>query len=713
MSTGTEAPAPEPPPGEAPTLVPGRDALTRPLPELEEAPRGVRLATRMALTTAALLAGCVALAVVLATRQAEQVTERRIAQRLLTVPVLFANYEVSAAAARRQQVRSLADQAGTKALLGEADVGSETLSDSARDFARSLGAAAVTFFDRRGVLLARGDLAPGEERGRDFSGVSWVKDALAGSDGSAYVLELRRARRLLLVAAAPVSQGEGRELQLNGVLAAAFAVGDAQAREVGVLLQAETAVVANVAAREEPPRLAVVASTPALREVDFHGRLSAAGAVEALFARGQALGRLDFAAGDERFIATALPLRSGGGEPIAALVVARSREAELATFHQIRRGLLAAGLVVFVLSVPVSLALARHVSRPIERLAAAASAIREGRLDLVLPMLPRSGGDEVGILTRTFRAMVVELKEKAALEEWVAETLRRPGDVTVGGRGSGGAADTPEGLAVGRLFARRYDVLSVLGQGGMGTVFRVHDRELDADVALKVLRAAPGPEAVQVLRQEMRLARLITHPHVVRAYDVGEADGVRFLTMEYVPGTTLSEVLERRGPLDLAPGLQMAKQVCRGLAAVHKAGVVHGDLKPRNVMVMASGVVKLMDFGVAHGLRSGADPAGVGSPHYMAPEQIKGGDTDPRTDIYALGVTLFEAFTGRRPFEADDVSGLLRKQLYDGPPRPSAFRSGLPEMLEQAILSCLAKAKAQRPSSAEALERLLLRVRVG
>jgi serine/threonine-protein kinase len=353
------------------------------------------------------------------------------------------------------------------------------------------------------------------------------------------------------------------------------------------------------------------------------------------------------------------------------------------------------------------------VSQPIVQLARGAEAIRGGQLDIALP---GARGDEVGTLARAFAAMVTELKQKAALEEWVAEILRRPGDVTMAGRLSPAGEPAAAGLGVGKLFAKRYHVLSVLGQGGMGTVYRVQDRELDEEVALKVLLEdafGPETEAVQVLKQETRLARSVTHPNVVRVFDLGESEGTYFLTMEYVPGTTLTELLERRGPLDLAPGLQIAKQICRGLAAVHKAGVIHGDLKPRNVMVMASGVVKLMDFGVARGTRLGKREGTMGgSLHYMSPEQARGAELDPQSDLYSAGVTFYEMFTGSRPFESDDRAELRRTHLYEPPPDPRTKRSDMPDLLAQVILACLEKTRVKRPPTATDLERALLRVRV-
>ena len=187
---------------------------------------------------------------------------------------------------------------------------------------------------------------------------------------------------------------------------------------------------------------------------------------------------------------------------------------------------------------------------------------------------------------------------------------RRPGDITFRGA-SPNSRDSGESGQVGRIFAGRYELLSELGKGGMGVVFRARDRELDEEVALKVLKGVGEGEGssaqVDRLRQEIKLARVITHPNVVRAFDFGESAGSRFLTMEYVPGTTLREVIDVRGGLQLTPALQIAKQVCRGLAAVHKAGIIHGDLKPQNVMVMGSGVAKLMDFGIARAAAEGRD----------------------------------------------------------------------------------------------------------
>ena len=240
----------------------------------------------------------------------------------------------------------------------------------------------------------------------------------------------------------------------------------------------------------------------------------------------------------------------------------------------------------------------------------------------------------------------------------------------------------------------------------MGSVYQVLDRELDEEVALKVLTPeafAEGTQAVQTLKQEIRLARKITHPNVVRTHDLGEADGLRFLTMEYVPGTTLRELLDRRGAVALAPGLQIAKQLCRGLTAIHEAGIIHRDIKPQNIMVLPNGVVKVMDFGIARTAEGSDHPSlegqTVGTPYYMSPEQALGRDLDARSDLYTVGVVLFELFTGQRPFLGKEAAEVMHKHVSAEPPRPTSLRPDLPDYLER--LDPRLPGQAPRPEARE------------
>jgi eukaryotic-like serine/threonine-protein kinase len=712
MSTATERPA-EQPSGVTPrgstTAAERMAALNVP----DRKRRGLGLATRLFLVVAALLIAAIGSAIAFASWRASRIAEEKIRSDLQSVPSIWEGYRDSQATAKRVQMRSLAEEPGTKALLAETGATPETFRDTGAEFAENLGANTVFFFDAQGLLIARSDRAAGEEAGRDFSGVTWVRDPLEHlTEASAYILELRTGRVLSLVAAAPVVQGMGDEIRLNGVIAATFAISAERAQEVARITDGEVAFLGNVAPRDERPVLQNVASTRTLDGPAVAAAVaSTPGAVDALFVRGEPLGPLDLQLRGETYLGTLVPVTSGGGEPIAALLVARSKQTELAAFQRIRESLLAMGALILLVSIPISFALARGLARPIRQLADAADAVGRGQLDAPLPA---AGGGEVGALAHAFSTMVGELKAKAELERLVGELQRRPGDITLGGRTGAPAGLSPAGgLVVGQTFANRYTILSALGQGGMGQVFRVKDKDLDDEVALKTLKAdAHGASATERLRHEIKLARLITHPNVVRVHDFGESEGIRFLTMEYVAGTTLREMLDVGRRLEVTPALLIAKQICRGLAAVHKAGIIHGDLKPQNVMVMGNGVVKLMDFGVARERRQVEQVVGTsaGTPLYMSPEQARGGEVDERSDIYSAGVVMFELFTGTCPFVDRDIYEIMRMHLNDAPPHPRQHRPDIPETLAQLILTCLAKSRLQRPATAADLDRLLMRV---
>lgn len=271
------------------------------------------------------------------------------------------------------------------------------------------------------------------------------------------------------------------------------------------------------------------------------------------------------------------------------------------------------------------------------------------------------------------------------------------------------------GLGPGKVLGGRFEILSLLGAGGMGMVFKARDRELSDLVALKVLKreAWEDPTQLERLKQELRLARKITHPNVLRTHDFGELDGVQFISMEYVRGVTLRYMLDQTDRLPFSAGLRVVRQLCAGLGAAHAQGVVHRDIKPDNVILDQAGNAKLMDFGIARPIQrpagSGVTREGfiVGTPQFMAPEQLQGLDLDARTDIYACGVVLYEIFTGRLPFNADQPMQIVLQHLNDAPPPPSQFWPEIPPQLEQIILACLAKKPQDRFASAQQLERAL------
>ena len=226
----------------------------------------------------------------------------------------------------------------------------------------------------------------------------------------------------------------------------------------------------------------------------------------------------------------------------------------------------------------------------------------------------------------------------------------------------------------GTLLAGRYRIVSLLGKGGMGEVYRADDLTLDQPVALKFLPdgALSSENALTRFRNEVRVARQVSHPNVCRVYDVGEIDGHIFLSMEYVDGEDLGSLLRRIGRVPSDKALEICRKLCAGLAAAHEKGVLHRDLKPSNVMLDSRGQVLLTDFGLA-GLADQITGNEVrnGTPQYMAPEQLAGKEVTTRSDIYSLGLVFYEIFTGKRPFEATSMAELMQAQTKR---RPSACR---------------------------------------
>jgi serine/threonine protein kinase len=251
------------------------------------------------------------------------------------------------------------------------------------------------------------------------------------------------------------------------------------------------------------------------------------------------------------------------------------------------------------------------------------------------------------------------------------------------------------GLAPGRVVAERYEIVRPLGKGGMGMVFEARDTVLDETVALKVLRTdvVSTPELARRFRQEIKLARKVRHKNVCGIHEYGEDGALHFIAMDLVDGTDLRQQVQRRGPLPPRQACEVALQIAQGLEAIHDEGIVHRDMKTANIMIDRSGSVRLMDFGIAKATQesgTGLTATGmiVGTPEYMSPEQARGAPSDPRSDIYALGIILFEILTGDVPFRGDTPISTILKQLQEPPllqvePIPPVLRPILARALEK------------------------------
>jgi len=272
----------------------------------------------------------------------------------------------------------------------------------------------------------------------------------------------------------------------------------------------------------------------------------------------------------------------------------------------------------------------------------------------------------------------------------------------VGRAGVATPAEHGRGFAPGAVLVSRFRIIGLLGRGGMGEVYRADDLKLGQAVALKFLPRAFSQDAalLEHFHAEVRNARQVSHPNVCRVYDIGEVDGQHFLTMEYVDGEDLSALLKRIGRLPGAKALEIARQLCAGLAAAHEKGVLHRDLKPSNVMLDGHGHARITDFGLALRADEVIKSDTSGTPAYMAPERLAGKGASVQSDLYSLGLVLYEVYTGKRAFEAASLEEWKRKHSEAPPTAPSSHAADVDPAVERAILRCLEKDPRKRPASA-------------
>jgi serine/threonine-protein kinase len=564
--------------------------------------------------------------------------------------------------------------------------------------------------NQEGIAFARTDRPL--PYSRDMRGVPTVSSALQGEAAEGiWLLD----QELYHVVAAPVLEGGSRTV---GAIAAGFQINDVVASSLKSLVNAEVVFLADAARLNEPAKPVVTASTmrdansSVLSAIRDTPRL-----VPAVLREGKTIGPLPLDLSGDTYLAYFLPIRSSTDQLVGAAVTLRSRERELAPFRRIQNSQVLVGLAALVFAFILSFVLARRITGPVDRLVRATEAVRIGDLETEVPV---ESNDEIGILARSFRAMLEELKEKAALEKYIASlpTSLSGEETLLAGRTptastSGTSSNEPQ---IGTLFAGRYDIQSILGKGGMGIVYKAHDRELDDLVAIKTLRSevlSADPTLLDRFKQEIRLARRITHPNVLRTHDLGESNGLRYLSMEFVKGLTLKHLLESGEILPTPVGLRIAKQVCAGLAAAHEVGVIHRDVKPQNILIEPTGGLKIMDFGIARLTEDrGMTATGmvIGTPDYMSPEQARGVPLDFRSDIYSTGVVLYEVFSGSLPFDGDSPLAVVLKHVNEPPPLPQSKNPRIDPKIATIIIKCMQKEPGARYQSVGELYEALAKV---
>jgi HAMP domain-containing protein len=681
------------------------------------------LLQKILLFVAALVVALVGGTLLFTTVQADRLARATIRQGLEETREIWQAVQADRFNKLRLGVRVLANDPPFKAALVETD--QATAFDTMKERGRDVAADFMLVTNPAGRLVARTD-RPGAT-GDDLAQDPLVRRALDGDESATL---WRQGDQLFTAVAVPMTTGG----ELVGSLVAGYALNEGVASQLRRLTHADVAFLLEDP--EEPPRVIVSSLGP--REAALSPALAAAGTA----ATGTSPFEVDLAG--ERHVAIRMPLETTGAGVVGSVLALRSLAAETAGFREFRKSLLLVSLGVAALGLGVAWLAASRITGPLRRLVGLVERVRDGSYRGAVAVPSR---DEIGVLARTFNALVADLREKEQMISFLREGISAvragtgPGasaDVEARGDATVSAVAAPDAPTVasspqvtrpagpaasaslrrGETFAGRYEILSSLGRGGMGVVYRARDTQLDEVVALKLLRPdalEADPSLLERFKQEIRLARRITHRNVLRTHDFGEAGGVPYISMEYVDGVNLKDLIRGRGALPLGVGLSIAKQMCHGLAAAHETGVVHRDVKPHNMMILPeTGDLKIMDFGISRVQSVGPAAGGLttagmvmGTPDYMPPEQAQGRPADFRSDLYSLGVVLFETFTGRLPFTGEGVAAILLAQVQQAPPRPRSVHTAVPEELEIVILRALEKDPARRWQTAYQVEAAL------
>ncbi len=583
------------------------------------------------------------------------------------------------------------------------------LLDQADEFRSQIGATWTLITDNSGLLKAW--TLKRNEAGGDFSQGALVGLALEGNATEGLWVEPgSHGDQIFQAVGVPILAPGGNTLY--GVLVAALPIDSAFAAELKRHTNSDVVFFARDTTGQPHVALATLPAAgfdAAIASLPFDSGF-AAGASQ----------RLKAEIGGETWLGLSGPLLTASGYPLGGYAGFRPRSQELAAYTALQRTVVLAFGVGLVLALLSSLLIARQITRPVHRLVDATREVSEGRYTASFAV---DSKDEIGELAGAFARMVHDLKEKQELVEFLSgatgQTLATAQDATR--VVSPVRASLATGLRPGSVLANRYEVKEVLGAGGMGVVYRAFDRQLQEVVAIKTLKpevVAADATSLERFKQEIRLARRITHRNVVRTHDLGEVDGVYFITMEYAEGTSLADLIQKRGRLPVGVTLTIGKQLCRALEVAHEEGVVHRDIKPQNLMIDPSGFLKVMDFGIARLAekrrqgKPGLTEAGavIGTPEYMSPEQLLGEELDGRSDLYAAGAVLFECLTGRRVFSGPNMTAVIAAQLTDPPEDPRTVNPDVPEPLGAIILKALAKKRDARWQTAREMDEALEKV---
>jgi tRNA A-37 threonylcarbamoyl transferase component Bud32/HAMP domain-containing protein len=513
-----------------------------------------------------------------------------------------------------------------------------------------------------------------------------------------------RGGNVLQVAAIPLTRGR----TLEGFVV----IGNQVSREfMGEIARVSGTDLAYTAVRDGDYRVAISTLDIGTRQ-SLQNVLSENDAIIQSVLTNRSSERAELNLAGEPWEAVLTPLQGSSRDGFLISLVPRERLFTM--FRRIANSLLIAGIGALLVALIVSVVTSRRFLRPIETIATTAEDAVRGEY----PRRIRSESPgEVGRLERAFNRLVIDLREQRAVETYFTKIWQQRTSRPGGPKSKQTESDDTEfpKHKIGEMLGGRYELLRLVGKGGMGIVYEARDTELDEIVALKLLKPAmlEDREKINRLKSEIRLARRITHPNVVRTYDFAEIDGQPMISMEYMRGITLTEALRDHGRVNFYAAVRLARQICNGISAAHEAGVLHRDIKPGNIII--NYFAKVMDFGIAHPATrpfdaDHRDAEMEGTPSYMSPEQLRGQETDERSDIYSLGIVLMEMFTGRLPHVGRDTMEVAMAHIEQPPFKPSYYWPDVPPSLESLVLTCLEKSPADRFQTvaevAEELERV-------
>jgi HAMP domain-containing protein/predicted Ser/Thr protein kinase len=672
------------------------------------------LTQKILLFTSVLVVALVATSLVFTTVQANRLAEENVTRGLGETRQVWETFQADRYNKLKLGIRVLGNDPFFKSLVETKDAA--TILDTLKERNEEIKADFFIVTDPSGMVVARTDRPA---QGEDLSKAPIVMKPLEGEESATV---WRTSDRLYHAVSVPMVTGG----ELKGVLVAGYGINEALASQIRKLTHSEIAFV--TVAPGAPPQLSVSSLGPkeaALRAALGRPELASGSAEEF---------EIDLAG--ERHVGIEVPLKTATGETVGALMALRSKDAEMAAFRRFRNSLIMVSAAVMVLGLVFAYLGAARITGPVRRLADLVERARDGSYSGKVDV---DSSDEIGALAKTFSRLLADLREKEQLIDFLREetVAKKAAGVTQEATGTSFTmAETAALTAVspgvsmrrGDLFASRYELLSTLGKGGMGVVYLARDQQLDEEVALKVLRPdvmQEDPTLLDRFKQEIKLARRITHRNVLRTHDFGEAAGTPYISMEYLEGVTLKDLITSKGALPIGVGLRIAKQMCQGLEAAHAQGVVHRDIKPQNMLILPeTGDLKIMDFGIARvsEVKAGTAPGAsglttagtvMGTPDYIPPEQAQGMPADFRSDIYSLAVVLYEVFTGRLPFNGDTVMKIVLAHIRNPPPPPRTVNDHIPVALEAVILRGLQKEPAARYQSVEEMARDLDEVSSG